>query len=121
MRDTDGNSAFLHCNSNIFYILRGGIDSPNWAAVNNEWPLSINLVNNDVSVGGVLEIKSEIPRIKLTDTTANSPDYFIWVDGNNFPIFVDRNNDGLFDAPHPLVLDLATEKGYLFGREIVVK
>jgi hypothetical protein len=45
MRDTDGNSAFLHCNSNIFYILRGEIDSPSWAAVNSQWPLTIAIRN----------------------------------------------------------------------------
>ena len=51
-RDTDGNSAMLHNNSNLFYILRGGNDTTTWAQVNSQWPAYWNLTNNDVVMGG---------------------------------------------------------------------
>jgi hypothetical protein len=121
MRDTDGNSAFLHCNSGFFYILRGETDSPTWSTVSSQWPLTIDLTNNNVTFGGILEIKNQTPRIKLTDTTTDSPDFFIWVDGSNFHVFADRDNDGIYESPHPLILNVSTGKGYLFGREIAVK
>ena len=35
LRDTNNNSSFLHCNSNIFYVLRGGNDSESWTQVNS--------------------------------------------------------------------------------------
>ncbi|MDF0540739.1 hypothetical protein PX699_00150 [Sphingobium sp. H39-3-25] len=54
MRDTDGNSAMLHTNSNFFYVLRGGSDTNVWTQVNGQWPLSINLTSNDINFGGHL-------------------------------------------------------------------
>jgi hypothetical protein len=51
-RDTDSNSAMIHCNSNLLYVLRGGNDTESWATVNGHWPLVINLTNNDMTVGG---------------------------------------------------------------------
>jgi hypothetical protein len=51
-RDTDSNSAMIHCNSNLLYVLRGGNDTESWATVNGQWPLVINLTNNDMTVGG---------------------------------------------------------------------
>jgi hypothetical protein len=51
-RDTNHNSAMIHCNDNLLYVLRGGNDTENWSTVNNNWPLIINLTNNDVVVGG---------------------------------------------------------------------
>lgn len=53
-RDTDNNSAMIHCNSNLLYVLRGGIDTESWSQVNGQWPLMINLTNNDITVGGNL-------------------------------------------------------------------
>ena len=51
-RDTDHNSAMLHTNSNIFYILRGGNDTTTWTQVNSNWPLTIDLTNNNATFGG---------------------------------------------------------------------
>jgi hypothetical protein len=43
----------LHNNSNLFYILRGGVDSTGWATVGSgNWPMVVNLTNNDVTWGG---------------------------------------------------------------------
>ena len=52
LRDTDNFSAMIHVNSNLFYILRGGINETTWAAVNGVWPMTLNLANNDVVFGG---------------------------------------------------------------------
>jgi hypothetical protein len=51
-RDTDNNSAMLHCNSSIFYILRGGNNSTTWATTNGHWPFQIDLTNNNANFGG---------------------------------------------------------------------
>ena len=51
-RDTDHNSAMLHNNSNLFYILRGANDTETWTQVSGQWPLTVNLTNNDATVGG---------------------------------------------------------------------
>ena len=50
-QDTDQLSAMLHNNSNIFYILRGGVNSTSWATVNGYWPLEVNLSTNDAVFG----------------------------------------------------------------------
>jgi hypothetical protein len=119
MRDTDGNSAFLHCNSGFFYILRGETDSPIWSSIGNEWPFAVDLNNNDTHVGGVLRVKSQRPRIFLEDTSSNDASFHISVDAGIFHIFCDRDKDDAGEPPHPLVINPATGKGYLFGREIV--
>ena len=53
LRDTNHNTAYLHCNDNILYVLRGANDSGplGWTAVDGVWPLTINLVNNDATFG----------------------------------------------------------------------
>ena len=43
----------LHCNSNLFYVLRGsGNDSTTWQTTGSHWPLVVNLENNNVTIGG---------------------------------------------------------------------
>ena len=55
LRDTDHRSSMIHCNSNIFYILRGnGSDTTTWSTYNGSWPLEINLENNNATFGGNL-------------------------------------------------------------------
>lgn len=54
LRDTDQNSAALHCNSGYVYVLRGGTDTTTMEQVNSVWPLKISLTNNDVTAGGNL-------------------------------------------------------------------
>jgi len=52
-QDTNHRSAMIHNNSNLLYVLRGsGNDSTTWAQYNSQWPLIINLENNDVTAGG---------------------------------------------------------------------
>ena len=52
LRDTDNTVAMLHCNSNLFYVLRGAADTTTFTAVNGVWPMTLNLNNNDVTFGG---------------------------------------------------------------------
>ena len=59
-RDTDQNSAMIHVNSNLFYVLRGGNDTTSWSQVNGRWPLEINLTNNDMTTGGSINARTEI-------------------------------------------------------------
>lgn len=52
-RDTDHNSAMIHCNGNLLYVLRGGNDTTSWSTVRNgNWPVFFNLTNNDLYCGG---------------------------------------------------------------------
>ena len=58
-KDTDHRSAMIHVNSNTFHILRGaGNDSEAWETVNGRWPLTINLENNEMSVGGAINAEN---------------------------------------------------------------
>jgi hypothetical protein len=53
LKDTDHRSAFVHVNSNIFYIL-GSLsnDAGSWNQVNGQWPLEINITTNYAHHGG---------------------------------------------------------------------
>jgi hypothetical protein len=53
-QDADENSAMLHNNSNLFYILRGGNDTTSWSQVGGYWPVYWNLGNNDATFGGAI-------------------------------------------------------------------
>jgi hypothetical protein len=55
-RDTDGNSAMIHNNGNLLYVLRGGNDTETWSQVNSQWPWIFNLANNDSTCGGNLYV-----------------------------------------------------------------
>jgi hypothetical protein len=59
-QDTDQMCAMLHNNSNLFHILRGGINTTTWTTVNGHWPMVVNLSNNDVSCGGNISAVSNI-------------------------------------------------------------
>jgi hypothetical protein len=53
--DVDQQSAMLHNNSNLFYILRGGVNTTSWSTVGSgNWPMVVNLTNNDVTWGGTV-------------------------------------------------------------------
>ncbi len=76
-RDTDAQSAMLHNNSNLLYVLRGATDSESWVAVNGQWPWIWNLTNNDSTCGGSLycvgnvtaysDIRHKTDIVKLND------------------------------------------------------
>jgi hypothetical protein len=59
-QDTDNNSAMLHCNSNLLYVLRGGNNTTSWSQVNGQWPWIWNLTNNDSTCGGSLSAVGNI-------------------------------------------------------------
>lgn len=54
-QDTNHNSAMLHNNSNLLYVLRGGNDSTSWSQVNAQWPFIWYLTNNNARCGGSFE------------------------------------------------------------------
>jgi hypothetical protein len=59
-RDIDGNSAHLHNNSNLFYLLRGANDSETSVSVNGQWPVYWNLTNNAQVSGGTISAVGDI-------------------------------------------------------------
>jgi hypothetical protein len=72
LRDTDHNTSFIHCNSNIFYILRGATDATTWTQVNGVWPLQINLTNNNATFGGTVTASSDVRFKKNVHTIENA-------------------------------------------------
>ena len=53
LQDSNHRSSMVHCNSNIWYVLRGsGTNSTTWQTVNGQWPFQLNLENNDATFGG---------------------------------------------------------------------
>ena len=68
LRDTDHNVSMIHCNSNIFYVLRGATDSETWTQVNSVWPLQIDLTNNNATFGGTVTASSDVRFKKNIET-----------------------------------------------------
>lgn len=61
LQDTDNRSSMIHCNSNIFYVLRGsGTNSTSWSTYNGYWPMELNLENNNATFGGSITAVSDI-------------------------------------------------------------
>jgi|AACY02.1.fsa_nt_gi hypothetical protein len=63
MRDTNHRTAYLHTNSNLFYILCGANDADDgaWSQVaNSRWPFYINLTNNDAVFGGGIDLSGSL-------------------------------------------------------------
>jgi len=57
LQDTDHRSGMIHMNSNLMYFLSGNaVNSTTWATNNSEWPMTINMTNDAVSVGGVMSV-----------------------------------------------------------------
>lgn len=52
LQDTNSNVSFIHCENNSLYFMRGATDATTWTAVNGQWPMTLNLTNNDCLVGG---------------------------------------------------------------------
>ena len=75
-RDTDHNSAMIHVNSNIFYVLRGGNDTETWSTVGSgAWPLEINLTNNNAQFGGIVTASTDMRAPHFYDS--NNTSYYI--------------------------------------------
>lgn len=57
LQDTDHRSGMIHMNSNLLYFLNGsGVNSTTWTPNNSEWPLTVNMTNDDISVGGIMAV-----------------------------------------------------------------
>ena len=83
LRDTDHNSAMIHCNSNLLYVLRGGNDTETWATVGSgSWPLVINLTNNDITGGGTINAVTDM-RAPIFYDSANTA-YFVNPNGTSY-------------------------------------
>jgi hypothetical protein len=55
MRDTSHRSAMMHVNSDRWYLLGGAVDSSSWTQVGGQWPLYIELANNNAYFGGFVQ------------------------------------------------------------------
>jgi hypothetical protein len=58
LRDTNNKTGYIHMNSDVLYFLGGSNNSPysSWTQVGGQWPMTINVANNNVKIGGGLYI-----------------------------------------------------------------
>jgi hypothetical protein len=76
LRDTNQNSSMLHCNSNRFYILRGGNDTTTWSTVGGHWPVYWDLTNNNAYFGGSITEYSDAKLKENIRPIGNSMEMF---------------------------------------------
>jgi hypothetical protein len=89
LMDSNHRSSMIHCNSNIFYILRGsGNNSTSWATFNGYWPLELSLETNDAVFG------RNITAPVGTITAGNDMRAPIFYDSNDTTYYADFNNTG---------------------------
>jgi hypothetical protein len=93
LRDTNANSAMLHCNSNIFFVLRGGIDTTTWTTVNGRWPMQLNLSNNDATFGGNVTAYSDARLKENITSIGNSMEMFNQIDAKRYNWIDNGKND----------------------------
>ncbi len=93
LRDTNHNSAMLHANSDIFYVLRGGDDDTAWSQVNSKWPMEINLTNNNATFGGNVTAYSDASLKENVSPIGNSMEMFNQIEAKRFDWIVDGKHD----------------------------
>ena len=93
LRDTNANSAMLHCNSNIFFVLRGGVDTTTWTTVNGRWPMQLNLSNNDATFGGNVTAYSDARLKENITSIGNSMEMFNQIDAKRYNWIDNGKND----------------------------
>jgi hypothetical protein len=104
-QDTDQMSAYWHCNSNLMYLLRGGVNAAYgaWTQVNGQWPLIVDLSNNNATFGGNVGIGMG-PSYRL-DVSGRS---YIWgtsLAGGGQNRFTGLDGDGSANGRAQLVLN----------------
>jgi len=93
LRDTTNNSAMIHCNSNLFYVLRGGNDTTTWTQVNGRWPMQLNLSNNDATFGGNVTAYSDARLKENITSIGNSMEMFNQIDAKRYNWIDNGKND----------------------------
>ena len=93
LRDTNHNSAMLHANSDIFYVLRGSDDTTTWSQVNSKWPMEINLTNNNATFGGNVTAYSDASLKENVSPIGNSMEMFNQIEAKRFDWIVDGKHD----------------------------
>ena len=93
LRDTNHNSSMIHCNSNIFYVLRGGVDTTTWTTVNGRWPMQLNLSNNDATFGGNVTAYSDARLKENITSIGNSMEMFNQIDAKRYNWIDNGKND----------------------------
>jgi hypothetical protein len=104
-QDTDQMTAYWHCNSNLMYLLRGGINAAYgaWSTVNGVWPFIVDLSNNNATFGGNVGIGMG-PSYRL-DVSGRS---YIWgtsLAGGGQNRFTGLDGDGSGNGRAQLVLN----------------
>ena len=93
LRDTNNNSSMIHCNSSIFYVLRGGNDTTTWTTVNGRWPMQLNLTNNDATFGGNVTAYSDARLKENITSIGNSMEMFNQIDAKRYNWIDNGKND----------------------------
>jgi hypothetical protein len=71
---------------------------------------TISYKNFKISNGG--------PLLKLEDTDATHNSFWLHANGSIFYVLTDRDNNGTWEAPHPLYLNNTDSTGVLYGKKI---
>ena len=93
LRDTNANSAMIHCNSSVFYVLRGGNDTTTYSQVNGRWPMQLSLTNNDVTFGGNITAYSDARLKENITSIGNSMEMFNQIDAKRYNWIDNGKND----------------------------
>ena len=78
---------------------------------------------NGAGAKNALVLSGTSPTMLFKDTTSGHDHFWLHANSNNFYILADRDSAnaayGAWETPHPLQLEADTNKGYLFGNEIL--
>jgi hypothetical protein len=130
--DTDNRSSMIHCNSNLFYILRGnGNNSVTWDnGPNNRHPMTLNLENGNVVFSGDVTAYSDSRLKKNINPIENALDKTLKLEGVSYertdsddkhigliaqkvkevlPEVVNEDKDGYFTVSYGNIVGLLVE------------
>lgn len=91
-RDTDNRGAFIHVNSNLFYVLRASgtdVGRGSWSQTGGRWPFILNMENNNAEIGGTLTMYSDIRNKTNIETITGALERVLAMRG----VFYDRIPD----------------------------
>jgi hypothetical protein len=83
LSDTNGRTGYIHMNDNLMHFICGSNNSPygSWVQVGGQWPMTINMSNLAVNMGGTLDV---VGRVKASNLLlGTSTDSTRWITALN--------------------------------------
>lgn len=110
--NNDANGGFNDLRPLYISLVSGNVYFANGA-------VSIDHGTGELNANSNISISNKGPLLKLVNTTANSHDFWLHTNNNNFYVLTDRNNDIAHEPPYPFELRNSTETGYIYGKQII--